>query len=311
MYNSSNFEKDIEKYILYMKTNNNIDIKTSKAYKSDLYILQRWCYENKIEKFDATCLQKYINYLIDDRKLQSSTIKRKYIVFKMFFSFNKCDGIVYDKISFRTYKKLPKTLTKEEVQRLIATTYLNINSQTNKNKKSIAIRDTAIIDLLVTIGIRIGELSDILLTDINLNERTIIIHGKGKKERLLYISSYEVIDIIELWIMNRNYLNPKTDNLFINKYGEKLSIYGIENIYYKFRDMAKINAKSTPHYLRHTFATQLLEHGADLRSVQELLGHSRISTTEIYTEICVEHKKKVLTSFNFRNRINKNIIDTI
>lgn len=128
---------------------------------------------------------------------------------------------------------------------------------------------------------------------------------------MLYISSTEVIDIITQWINKRDYFNPKTEHLFINKYGNKLSIYGIENIFYKYRDLSGINPAATPHYLRHTFATQLLENGADLRSVQELLGHSRISTTEIYTEICVEHKKKVLMNFNLRNKFNPTNINIL
>ncbi len=307
MYFTTNFETDINKYILFIKTNKNIDIKTEKAYFSDLSQLNKWCCENSIQQLNDIVLQNYIVYLIDDSNLKSSTVKRKVIVYKSFFTFMKCDEIIYQKIAFKIEKKLPKTISKNDLHLLISTAYLNLNMQKNDYKKNIAIRDTAIIELLFTIGIRIGELSNILLQDIDFYEQTILIHGKGKKERLLYISSTEVIDILKLWISNRYYFYPKTSNLFINKYGEKLSIYGIENIFYKYRDLSGINPNATPHYLRHTFATQLLENGADLRSVQELLGHSRISTTEIYTEICVEHKKKVLLNCNHRNRLNIHI----
>ncbi|MFV0440857.1 MAG: tyrosine-type recombinase/integrase [Lachnospirales bacterium] len=308
MYYTNNFETDIKNYILHMKTNRNIDVKTEKAYKSDLRLLLTWCIDTNISIISTETLQLYISYLIDDKKLKDTTIKRKYIVFKAYFKHMNCDDIVYSKISFKTFKRLPKTLNKNEINSLISILYSNLNSQKNSYTRRIAIRDTAIIDLLFTTGIRIGELSDITLKDIDFVEQTILISGKGKKERLLYISSNEVMDILKLWLDTRELFMPKTHHLFLNKYGYKLSIYGIENIFYKYRDMSMINPNSTPHYLRHTFATQLLENGADLRSVQELLGHSRISTTEIYTEICVEHKKKILTSFNSRNSISHTIL---
>ncbi len=307
MYNTKKFETDIENYILYMKTNRNIDIKTEKAYKSDLTLLSLWCTSNTTSILSTEILQIYISYLIDEKKLKSTTIKRKLVVFKAFFKYMDCYDIVDTKISFKTFKRLPKTLNKTEIEVLISTVYSNLNSRKNTYAHHIAIRDTAIIDLLFTIGIRIGELSNIMLPDIDFIEQTILINGKGKKERLLYISSLEVINILKLWLTVRESFAPKTQHLFLNKYGNKLSIYGIENIFYKYRDISMINPKSTPHYLRHSFATQLLENGADLRSVQELLGHSRISTTEIYTEICVEHKKKVLTSYNSRNNISQSI----
>ncbi len=304
MYYTTNFNKNLHQYLLYMKTNKNIDIKTEKAYKSDLTLLNTWCQRNNVDTFDSSHMQSYITYLIDERNLKSTSIKRKYAVFKSFFKYTNCNNILYEKISFKTYKRLPKTLSKHDIQALLNTTYQNLRIQKSEYSRNIAIRDTAIIDLLFTIGIRIGELSDIMISDINLRENTILIHGKGKKERLLYISSNEVVNVIEQWLTARVMFQPTTDNLFINKYGNKLSIYGIENIFFKYRNLSGINPKATPHYLRHTFATQLLENGADLRSVQELLGHSRISTTEIYTDICVEHKKKILMNFNIRNEMH-------
>lgn len=307
MYNTNNFKIDIDSYIFYMKTNKNIDIKTEKAYKSDLKLFCDWCHDNCIKSIETNTIQNYITYLIDIRKLKSTTIKRKYIVFKAFFKHYDCTDIIYEKISFKIYKRLPKTLNKTELQQLINTTYSYLNSQKSEYKKSIATRDAAMLDLLFTIGLRIGELSEIKINDIDLLENTILIHGKGKKERVLYISSNEVIKIIKLWLTKRQYFLPKSNHLFINKYGNKLSIYGIENVFFKYRDMTGINPNATPHYLRHTFATQLIENGADLRSVQELLGHSRISTTEIYTEICIEHKKKVLMNYNFRNKFDGSI----
>ncbi len=169
-------------------------------------------------------------------------------------------------------------------------------------KKRYAIRDIAIIDILISTGIRIGELSSIKVCDIDLEEKTIIIHGKGKKERLLYFSSDETIKNIIKWLTIRNECSLKTDHLFVNRYGDCLSIHSIEAIYEKYRKLSNI-PRSTPHYLRHTFATNLLNNGADIRAVQELLGHSNISTTEIYTEVSSSRKQEILMKYNYRNNL--------
>lgn len=128
-----------------------------------------------------------------------------------------------------------------------------------------------------------------------------LIHGKGNKERLLYLSSAETIKNIKKWLDIRS--NHLSNYLFLNRYGNPLTIHDIKDIFYKYRDLSKINPNSTHHYLRHTFATNLLINGADIRSVQEILGHSNISITEIYTEISINRKQEVLTKFNYRNSI--------
>ncbi|WP_242772309.1 tyrosine-type recombinase/integrase [Brevibacillus parabrevis] len=168
-------------------------------------------------------------------------------------------------------------------------------------KMCICLRNCTILELLFSTGIRIGELTSINIEDINMEERTLLIFGKGRKERLLYLSNNDVLNKLIKWIQMREFFEPTTKALFVNKYGNRLSIYSVENIFYKYRDLSKINKTSTPHFLRHTFATLLLDNGADLRAVQEILGHSNISTTQIYTEVSTERKKEVLIKFNPRN----------
>lgn len=144
----------------------------------------------------------------------------------------------------------------------------------------------------------------IKLEDIFHNERIILIHGKGRKQRLIYISAPETWLRLKEWIKVRNAnKSAKHGYVFTNRYGGQISIYAIEDIFYKYRKLARINVKSTPHYLRHTFATNLLDNGADISVVQELLGHSSISTTEIYTEVTNKRKIKALQKYNYRNKI--------
>ena len=128
-----------------------------------------------------------------------------------------------------------------------------------------------------------------------------LIHGKGRKERLLYLSSSDTINNIKKWLDIKS--NHLSNYLFLNRYGNPLTIHSFEDIFYKYRDLSKINHYSIPHYLRHTFATNLLTNGADIRSAQDILGHSSISTTEIYTEVSINRKQEILLKYNYRNNI--------
>ncbi len=191
-----------------------------------------------------------------------------------------------------------------EVNSLFEVLYNETCKKRKNTLEAITLRNISMIEILFSTGIIISELSNIKICDFNFEDKSILIHGKGRKERYVYISNDAVIKAVRSWIKVRKYLLPECSNLFINKYGNPLSIYGIENVFYKYRDLANINPKATPHYLRHTFATQLLENGADLRSVQELLGHSKISTTEIYTEVCIKRKKVVLDKYCPRHNVS-------
>ena len=156
-------------------------------------------------------------------------------------------------------------------------------------------------DLLISTGIRIGEAAALTLEDVIASERTLLIHGKGRKQRLIYISSPITWNRLMSLIKQRKRCGG--NYLFINRYGNPISIHGIEDIYAKYVKKAKLEVKSTPHYLRHTFATNLLSNGADLRSVQEILGHASVATTQIYTEVSTNRKKQVLKKYNYRNNL--------
>ncbi len=149
--------------------------------------------------------------------------------------------------------------------------------------------------MLISTGIRIGEASAISLDDIIESEKTLLIHGKGRKQRLIYVSCDETWNNLNDWLSIRKEMNISTNKLFVNRSGNQLGIHGIEYIYKQIKEYAGINPSSTPHYLCHTFATNLLPNGADLRSVQDLLGHCSVSITEIYTEITTQRKRKCWT----------------
>lgn len=299
----------LNNYILSLETERNLSNKTIKAYYYDINSLIAWIDKNGYDNIDNIEINTYIKWLQDVRGLKDSSIKRHYVAIKAFFKYLVFKKIIAHSpienlnISFKTYRSLPKTLSLSEIEKLLTSTLNDLNSLKSEFRKNICIRNRAIIEMLYCLGLRIGELVNIRLEDIDLKEQTILIHGKGRKERILFISSTEVLNILKEWLDIRYVFNPLNTFVFVNKYGDQLSIFSIEDIFYKYRDLSGIDKRATPHFLRHTFATQLLSNGADLRAVQEILGHSSITTTQIYIEVSTERKKQVLLKFNARNNI--------
>lgn len=299
--------QNIDNFIRKTQLTKNLSRKTILAYKSDISDYLRFL-NDSVSETDIDDIYSYINHL-SQRELKDTTIKRKIISLKLFYSYLYNENIISEnpffgiKFSFRQEKRLPKTLSVKEVSHLLSTLYNCKNIAQTDFSVFETTRDLCLIDLLISTGIRIGEAANITLSDIIMQERTILIHGKGRKQRLLYLSSQETWNNLKEWLRLRKKFSPSSDYLFLNRILEPITIYSIENIFKKYKKLSGINPNSTPHYLRHTFATNLLVNGADLRSVQEILGHASISTTEIYTEVTIKRKKQVLTKYNYRNKI--------
>ena len=295
-----------KKFIQLFQTTKNLSSKTILAYSSDL---KDFCVFMASRDMDEGIVLEYIQYLSQERNLQDSTINRKLIVLKMFFCFlydnQYIDQNYYQSHAFKFKKerKLPKTLTIKDTIKLLNYANNQCACSATDYEEWKNVRNLALMDLLISTGIRIAEASEIATDDIIASEHTILIHGKGRKQRLIYISCAQTWSNLQQWIKMRNKYITYTDKLFVNKYGNQISIHGIEYIYNTLKKSAGINDHSTPHYLRHTFATNLLANGADLRSVQEILGHSSVSTTEIYTEVTTKRKKQVLNKYNYRNKL--------
>ncbi len=290
------------KFINYLQATKNLSNKTLSAYSSDLN--QFYAFEHNILHPDVCT---FIAYLSSKLKLKDSSIRRKIITLKCFYSYlydNEiidCSPFTKLKFHFKQEHRLPKTLTIKEVSKILCCFDIDCFDNLSTFAKFEYLRDAALLDLLISTGIRIGEASAITLSDIIVSERTLLIHGKGRKQRLIYISSPITWNRILTLTRERRKLNGTY--LFVNRYGDQLSIHGIEYIYKKYLKKANINSHSTPHYLRHTFATNLLANGADLRSVQEILGHASVATTQIYTEVTTQRKKQVLNKYNYRNKL--------
>jgi len=283
-------ELNLKYYESYLIEKKNFSPQTINAYIKDIYDLLQ--YIKKGEKLydfahiDYHLLRKYVVYMKQE-KYAERTIARKISSFRGFFKYLIQQGLIdrnpaeYVQIP-KINKKLPDFLFFEEVIKLI---------DCSKIDKPIRIRDQAIIELLYGTGMRVTELSNLDIDDMNLDDDIIKVLGKGSKERILPLSK-PVKTALD------NYLNireqvPRANYrqlilgkaLFINCLGKRLSSRSIRRMINKYMQLACLNKKISPHVFRHTFATHLLNGGADLRSVQELLGHESLSTTQIYTHV--------------------------
>ena len=252
----------INQLITQLKITKNLQEQTLKAYSSDITNFLYYINKDKIEQID---ILNYINYLFDEKKLKDRSIKRKIISLKIYFNFLEDNSIIKTnpfnklKFKFKQEKKLPKTLQKNEVKKLLETAYNELNSSKTTYKKFETIRNISLLEILISTGIRIQEASLITLNDISLQEKTIIIHGKGRKERQLFILNKYVLSSLKNWLTIRKTSSPKCNNIFINKYGNPLSIHSIENIFRKYKTLSNINIKATPHYLRHQYVKPKLK----------------------------------------------------
>lgn len=295
-------QKQISEFLTYCKLSKNLGEKTILSYRSDLSSFFAYLGENPNGN-----VMDYISHLITTNH-KCSTVKRRLASLNQFFKFiyrndRLSNPMLQYEFKLKSEKALPRTVPVHSVKKLLSCIEVQKDNSFSAFKLFETTRDMALIDLLCSTGIRIGEAAAIRLDDIDMKSRIILIHGKGRKERLIYLSCQQTVDNIKNWIsLRKNYVKDH-NYLFVNRMLSPISIHAIENIFFKYRDIAKINPNATPHYLRHTFATNLLANGADLRAVQEILGHSSISITERYTEVTTNRKIKVMRKYNYRNNI--------
>lgn len=267
----------LENYRNYLKYERNYSDNTVSAYINDLNKYEEFLKKNILES-DAEDLEKYLKYI---GGMQSTTVAHKITAIKSYFNYNIKRGIVKsnpaNKVSRpKLAKHLPEYLTEEEVSKLLDV----------EIKSPYDFRNKTILELLYSSGIRISELVNIKTPNYDSEECLIRIMGKGSKERIIPLGDY-AINIMNNYINNyRPLINKKfTDYIFINNRGDKISRQFIFKVIKKEALKKGIKKDISPHTLRHTFATHLLKNGADLRIIQELLGHENISTTQIYTHV--------------------------
>lgn len=276
-------DNEIEDYINYVRFERRLTENTIYSYHEDLIKYRDYLETLKVFKAEDITKEDISNYLIylKQNEYTITSIARKLTTIKNFHNYLFQKGIIKNDVSQtierpKTKKSLPKVMTVDEVDRL-----LNIVCKT-----AFDYRNKAMLELLYGTGLRISELLNLKLSDIDLENCIIRCVGKGNKERIVPIGEY-VLYYINEYLKYRPKLskNKKSEYLFLNNLGGGLSRFSFFKILKRLLREKNINVDVSPHTLRHSFATHMLEYGADLRTIQELLGHSDIATTKIYTHI--------------------------
>lgn len=305
-----NIRKFANNYILNLINSTNKSHNTIEAYKSDINSFLKFMGHRTIKQ---NVINEYFTYLIKNQQKDKTIIRRK-ISIKLFFDYLvkikqiKENYILKINLKIKPEKSLPKIITIDKIRAILNYLYKKLNFSKTYFSYYKALRDLVLIDLLITTGIRISEASNLTIDDINQHEKTLLIHGKGKKERLIYISSNDCWNNLMMYLRTKKLNNFNSSYLFLSKYGNKLNSHSIEIIFNSIKKKIKLVNAITPHCFRHTFATYLLSNGGDIRTLQELLGHESISTTEIYTHVDIKRKKYVLNKCNPRNKLKLSYI---
>ena len=286
----------IEYFMTYLSVEKNFSEHTLSAYKSDIVSYVLWLNETSCINVDFNKLREYL-YFIQRFNYKKTTVARKVAAIRTFYKFLFREGYIDSDPAIslsapKRPKSLPKFLTPEEVEQILN----NVKIDTPAG-----FRNRVILELLWATGMRVSELSNLNFGDLNIEENEIRVFGKGAKERIVLISNRAKDYLVQYIKSARNLLAKGYDigeinedsPLFINNTGYRLQNKTIRNVINETVEKIELPKKVTPHVFRHSFATKLIENGADLRVVQELLGHAGISNTQIYTHISMKHMKDV------------------
>ena len=295
-----NLQTQITSYLEYCLTQKRLDGKTIKAYKIDLFQFSDGISTTSLLEITPSILENYINKLHE--KYKPKSVKRKIASIKAFFHYLEYRNIIIQnpfnkiQIHFREPVILPKTIPLYIVEKFLSTIYSQRSNANTDYQKRNALRDAAVAELLFSTGIRISELCNLKNNDVNLIDGIILIYGKGSKERLLQIGNSSVLDILREYKNNFYQKTLQCDHFFTSQSGKPLSDQSVRRMINKYSSIASIDLHITPHMFRHTFATSLLEADVDIRYIQEMLGHSSINITEIYTHVAVAKQKDILAN---------------
>ena len=287
-------------FLIYLQTEKNASHHTIKSYQNDLFEGLSF-FSDTLRKNDYTIQPLEVNTilfrsylaLMRQKAMSTATIARRMSAWRSFFKYLCREGIVEEnplqRISIpKRERKLPRFLTEKEVKELI---------ESPDSAQVLGCRDLAVLETLYGTGIRVGELVGANTRDLNLKEAFLKVTGKGNRERIVPLGTYAV-DALNVYInrarpvlLNKSGACPAA--LFLNHRGGRLTDRGVRWLLKRYGLQAEFNKKTNPHAFRHSYATHMLDNGADLRAVQDLLGHARLSTTQIYTHLSKERIKRI------------------
>ncbi len=294
----------VSSFLSYCKDRKVLSDKTIKAYSIDLR--QFTLFSKQDYNKDIIC--NYISFLHNTYK--PKTAKRKIATLKAFTHFLMIEDIIdinpFNKIdtSFREPALLPKIIPLDTIKGILSVAYSELSSASTQYKKKSASRDVAVLELLFATGARVSEICSLTPNAVNVTNHTIKFYGKGSKERIIQIENLSVRKAVE------NYQNLFESDIntsgyfFVNKLHNRLTEQSVREMINKYAMLSDSGMHITPHMFRHSFATLLLEEDVDIRYIQKLLGHSSITTTQIYTHVAMTKQKEILSTKHPRNKIN-------
>ena len=270
----------IAEYLEYCEYRKRLDPKSIKAYRIDLKQYLNFCYHSN-DFLSRDTVDFFITAL--HKQYKPKTVKRK------------------QDVHFREAKLLPKTIPFHSIQKFLSVLYQEKSQASSTYQRRCSIRDIAVIELLFATGMRISELCGLRPSNVDLENNTVLIYGKGARERILQIGNPEVISALTLYQETFQKEITCCNYFFVNKFNKKLSDQSVRFMINHYAEAAGIEQHITPHMFRHSFATLLLEQDVDIRYIQKMLGHSSISTTEIYTHVSNTKQKDILINKHPRN----------
>ncbi len=304
MFDLSNQILDFLEYCKNRKALNN---KTIKAYSIDLKQFESFSKNH----YDKETICNYISFLHNTFK--PKTVKRKIATLKAFTHYLMIEDIIeinpFNKIetSFREPLMLPKTIPLNIIQLILFTAYSELQTATTNYNKRTVTRDIAVLELLFATGARVSEICSLTPSAVNSVDHTIKIYGKGAKERIIQIENSNVQKALNNYHSMFRQEISSCGYFFVNKLHNRLTEQSVRAMINKYTKLSKSNMHITPHMFRHSFATLLLEEDVDIRYIQKLLGHSSITTTQIYTHVAMSKQKEILSTKHPRNKIILNI----
>ena len=284
--------KNIEEYIRYLETEKKYSFETIRAYESDILLFFNFCDSENINYLDIDYdfARFYLKYLKEEKEEKSNSVSRKISSLRGFYKYLVRENIIDNNyfamlVLPKKEKKLPRYFEYNELEELFKVP--DINTELGE-------RNLLILEMLYATGIRVSELVNIRLKDIDIDNKKIKITGKGNKMRYVYFEDVCLEVLVNF--LNNGYIKlnkNKIDYLFLDRLGNQLTTRGVRYILDKIIKQTTLNKKISPHMLRHSFATHLLNEGCDLLSVQELLGHESLTTTSIYTHVSNDRIKEI------------------
>lgn len=305
---TQNIETQIKNYLSHCKYEKNLNSKTLKAYETDLRQYAKFT-QTKGTTYSKESLQLYIVHLQNSYKVKS--VKRKIASLKAFFNYLEYEELLeanpFSKIRIKLHEPflLPRTIPLSVVDMILRCAYQKKAADVKGTAKYRSdLRDIAVLELLFATGMRVSELCSLRPEFVNLVEGTVKIYGKGSKERIIQIGNEDVLAAVRAYYRVFSDSIESSGCFFVNRLGHQLSDQSVRFMIKKYTELARIDLHITPHMFRHAFATLLLEEDVDIRYIQQLLGHSSIMTTQIYTHVASKKQRDILIAKHPRNKID-------